>query len=69
MLGTIANFGADLAIRLQLDPSLVVQEPRNYGLSMSIKPRAGEAKQQELHYASAVEDKLVMPWGVRESWA
>ena len=62
--GLIFGQGDDLAVRIQLDPNHVVQEPRNYTLSLGVKP---QPKSQELHYASSVSDKLVMQWGVTKS--
>ena len=64
MKGLIYGQGDDLAIRITLDPNTVVQEPRNYTLSLGIKP---QPTQQELHYASSVSDKLVMQWGITKS--
>ena len=64
MKGLIYGQGDDLAIRIVLDPNTVVQEPRNYTLSLGIKP---QPTQQELHYASSVSDKLVMQWGITKS--
>jgi hypothetical protein len=64
MKGLIYGQGDDLAIRINLDQSRVVQEPRNYTLSMGLKP---QPKAQELHYASSVADKLVMQWGVTKA--
>ena len=64
MKGLILSQGDDLAIRIVLSPSTVVQEPRNFTLSMGIKP---QPTQQELHYASSVSDKLVMQWGITKS--
>ena len=56
--------GDDLAIRINLQQDQIVQEPRNYTLSMAVKP---QPKAQELHYASSVSDKLVMQWGITKS--
>ena len=64
MEGLIVSQGDDLAIRIVLQPNTVVQEPRNFTLSMGIKP---QPKAQELHYASSVSDKLVMQWGITKS--
>ena len=62
--GLIYGQGDDLAVRIQLDPNTAVQEPRNYTLSLGIKP---QPTAQELHYASSVSDKLVMQWGITKS--
>jgi hypothetical protein len=64
MKGLIFGQGDDLAIRIQLELNQMVQEPRNYTLSLGIKPQPAE---QELHYASSVSDKLVMQWGITKS--
>ena len=64
MKSLINGEGDDLAIRINLDQDQVVQEPRNYTLSVGLKP---QPKAQELHYASSVSDKLVMQWGITKS--
>ena len=64
MKGLIVSQGDDLAVRILLQPSTVVQEPRNFTLSMGIKPQPDA---QELHYASSVSDKLVMQWGITKT--
>jgi hypothetical protein len=62
--GLIFGQGDDLAIRIDLEPNRVVQEPRNYTLSLGVKP---QPTAQDLHYASSVQDKLVMQWGVSKT--
>ena len=64
MKGLIVSQGDDLAVRIVLQPSTQVQEPRNFTLSMGIKPQPNA---QELHYASSVSDKLVMQWGITKT--
>jgi hypothetical protein len=63
MQGLIYEQGDVLAIKVDKKASMRVQEPRNYKLSLGIKP---QPTQQELHYAygSSVSDKLVLQWGV-----
>jgi hypothetical protein len=61
--GLIYGQGDDLAIRIVLEPNAVVQEPRNYTLSLGIKP---QPSQQELHYAGSAGDEVAMQWGVTE---
>ena len=62
--GLIMGQGNDLAIRVDLEASPVVQQPRNYTLNLGIKP---QAKAQDIHYLSSVADKLVLAWGVTQS--
>jgi hypothetical protein len=61
MEGLIFGQGDDLAIRIGLQPNTQVQEPRNFPLSLGIKP---QPKEQSLHYASSVQDKVVMQYGI-----
>ena len=62
--GLIFGRGNDLAINMGLDQNQLVQEPRNYTLTLAVKP---QPTAQELHYASSVSDKLVLQWGVSET--
>ncbi|MEE2788032.1 MAG: hypothetical protein VX589_11885 [Myxococcota bacterium] len=64
MKGLIFGEGDDLAIRIHLDQNQMVQAPRNYTLELGVKP---QPTAQDLHYASSVNDKLVLQWGVTES--
>jgi hypothetical protein len=61
--GLIMGQGNDLAIRIELSPNPVVQEPQNYTLNLSVKP---QSKAQNLHYLSSVDDKLVLAWGISQ---
>ena len=58
--GLIQGQGGDLAIQVELTPNAIVQEPRNFRLSLGLVP---QPIQQTLYYATSATDEVTMQWG------
>lgn len=61
MEGLVLKSGGDLSIRIDGDQSMEVVSPKNFTLDLGVMP---EDKEQEIHFAVSVSDKLVKRWGV-----
>lgn len=59
--GLILKEGGQLNINIENEQSQEVVSPKNFAFYLGVMP---EDKQQEIHFAVSVSDKLVKKWGV-----